>query len=428
MFMEGLTKLQPAEGPRKRSERNRDIRRVAARFRHKMDIVSEENEKLKTQLRQTQKFDSIGQLVGGVVHDINHMLCPINSCAELIRISNAGPDKTPKNRDIEENAVTILSSVERMGGLLKKFLGLSRESGLGNVQIDMHVIIPEVVVMLRHTLDKKILARQRLDATHSFIVGDPAQMESAIFNLALNAKDAMPDGGLITIQTRNFTMESTDAKPLGQKFIEISISDTGMGMSEDVKKKIFVEHFTTKEFGKGSGFGLSNVYETVKSHGGAITFSSDLGKGTIFRIYLPYVEPKAAEKAQAAALGVGQTLGKVLIVDDESSVAESTSDLLEVKGYSVLNISENGKMALDYYRAHWQEIDVIILDLIMPEMNGLECFNEIRKVNPKARVVLYSGCSEDDAARMQEIGVNGFLSKPFSPKQLTDALKSALRD
>ena len=296
----------------------------------------------------------------------------------------------------------------------------------------MHQVINDVVDICRHTMDKKITIRQNLAASQATIMGDRNQLENALTNLALNAKDAMPEGGDLTFTTK--VVELTEAF-LGYppymvtpgRYVKFCLSDTGTGMDAATLEKAFEPFFTTKEKGKGTGLGLSSVYGTIKSHNGYIELKSEPGKGTRAEIYLPLTQ-SVEQKTTMAPGRIFKGRGAVLFVDDEDVVREMASEIIKELGYSVIT-ARDGQEALEYYQTHSDDIDLVVLDIIMPRLGGYECFKAMKAVNPKLKAVASSGyVVNDEVRKMLDQGAMGFIQKPFSIKTFAEAIQAALHD
>ncbi|MCP4378162.1 MAG: response regulator [bacterium] len=287
--------------------------------------------------------------------------------------------------------------------------------------------------MLTHSIDRLIDIRMELNASQNTIMGDPTQLHSAMLNLGLNARDAMSDGGTLTYTTRNMAITKSDCdKNLYNltpgDFLEIRITDTGVGMSEDIQKKIFEPFFTTKEVGKGTGLGLAGVYGCVRNHDGNISVSSKPGQGTTFTILLPLTDT-SSEPTDKTAISdePAKGSGHILIVDDEESVRSFVGASLRSMGYTVAT-GNDGLEGLEYYREHHQEIDLVILDLIMPKMNGQVAFMEMKKINPDVKVLVSSGFSSTETSRqMLHDGVLDMLNKPFQVATLAETVAKYIR-
>ncbi len=382
---------------------------------------------LEAQLRQVQKLEAIGQLAGGIAHDFNNLLTGILGYANLLKLNAQLQDMVFHAADVIEKAA------ERGAQLTSQLLGFARQGKHQNVPVDLHSTIQEVIALLSRTVDKKIKFTQRLQAHGVFVQGDPAQLQQVIFNLALNARDAMPEGGEMSFATEVVTLDEAYCRHhMGATpghYLLLSVTDTGVGIPKMIQDRIFEPFFTTKPSGKGTGMGLAMVYGIVKNHGGTIRVYSEEGQGTTFKVYLPITAPQSRimeEKNPVTTPVPGR--GKILIIDDEEGVREVLSDMLRHLGYEVVSVSD-GVEALTYYQEKGHEIDAVILDMVMPRMKGKECFQKLRALNSRVKVILSSGYDRNEA--VQEIldeGVQGFVQKPYRVQQLSEVIAKVLQE
>ncbi len=378
--------------------------------------------------RQSQKLEAIGQLAGGVAHDFNNLLTGILGYANMLRL-----DALPGTR-AHDAARVIEKAAERASELTRQLLGFARKGKFLNVPVDVHGAIGEVIALLRRTIDKNIVIADRFRAVRAIILGDPSQVQQMILNLAVNARDAMQDGGVMTIETQEENLTSGILRAYGSfppgKYLRLTVSDTGHGIPSDVREHIFEPFFTTKGFGRGTGLGLATVYGIVKNHGGIIDVESEPGEGTSFVIRLPLHEVAAAVPAPpdaAAKAGVARGNGRIALVDDEEVLREVGESMLRMLGYDVVTLA-GGEAAVAYFRTSGNDADLVILDLAMPGMDGRECYRALKILRPGIRVLLSSGYGRE--GRVQEVideGVGGFLQKPYRLQELSDAVCKALR-
>ena len=381
---------------------------------------------MEEKLRQSEKMEAIGQLAGGVAHDFNNQLAAVVGYADLIR------EEVRDNEELSRYADNILIGSRRAAELTAQLLAFARKGKYLSVTVDVHKIIFEVVSLLQRSIDKKIKIRQQLHANPSLTTGDPTQLQNALLNLALNARDAMPSGGDILFATdivelkKDFCEKNHfDVEP--GFFIKVGVTDTGTGIDPVNMKRIFEPFFTTKEQGRGTGMGLAAVYGTVKTHKGVITVDSEKNHGTTFHLYLP-VEAGNIDTVDEVITATSAVRGsaRVLLVDDEDLVCEMTHVMLHNLGYTV-TICHNGREAVDYYRDHWREIDIVILDIIMPEMGGRDAFIKMKEINPDVIVLLSSGYSIDSEAKdIMKEGAQGFIQKPFRKNNLSQKIAGML--
>jgi len=376
-------------------------------------------------LFHSQKLEAVGQLAGGVAHDFNNLLMGISGNAELLQL-----DLEPGTLEAEY-AENILTASFRAADLTRQLLDFSRKGKLRTLNVDLHLIVEEVVTLVERSVDKRIELLQQLEATHSLVVGDPSQLQSVILNLALNSRDAMPDGGTLTFSTRNlsidqsYNLESFENLVPG-RYLEISVSDTGVGMDEDLKNKIFEPFFTTKEQGKGSGLGLASVYGCVIDHNGMVDVYSEPGQGSAFKVLLPVATSEETEVSpNTQSLIQGQ--GHILVVDDDDSILQFSRDALTRMGYLV-SLCSNGIDAVELFSERHTKIDLVILDQVMPKMSGEETFYRLKEIDPNVRVVLASGFAHNATVEgLIKNGVLGFLPKPFHIDDMAREIAQHLR-
>ncbi|MFW5829258.1 MAG: AAA family ATPase [Planctomycetota bacterium] len=378
---------------------------------------------LEEQLNQSEKMRAIGQLAGGIAHDFNNQLTGVLGFAELLHQRIEDPD-------LRRFCEGILEAGRRSAELTKQLLAYSRKGRYTYTPIDIHEIINEVASILGRSVNKNIKIRKELDAHPRSIMGDGSQIQSAIMNLGLNACDAMPEGGTLTFRTEILSCDracGADASaPCQGDFLQMMISDTGTGIAKDLQDQIFEPFFTTKEVGKGSGMGLAAVYGTVKSHNGCIWVDSAPGEGATFTICLPTTESAQYRRHIERSTSFERVPRHVLVIDDEEIVRRLAADVLELAGHTVVTCA-SGEAGVAYYRQHAQDIDVIILDMIMPGMNGKQTFEALRAIDPGAVIILASGHSLDsDTRELLRCGAHAFLQKPFSREDLDSILRQNL--
>jgi signal transduction histidine kinase len=375
-------------------------------------------EESQERLRQAEKLEAIGLLAGGIAHDFNNHLTSIMAFADLIRVT------AKDNAEIRELAEGILAGSRRSADLTGQLLAFARKANLLAVPVDVHRVIADVTSLLKHTIDKRIIIRHDLAAAPSTILGDPTQLENALLNLALNARDAMPSGGELLFATSIAELDDAYCRTIPHEvtpgtYLRVSVSDTGCGMDEKTRNRIFEPFFTTKAPGKGTGMGLPAVYGTVRSLNGAIAVYSEPGHGSSFHLYFP-VLPIAGEAPHVSAepSPTDKGHGHVLVVDDEKTVSAAVSKLLQSMGYTV-TVRGNGKEALEFYTSNWKSVDLVLLDMIMPVMGGKDAFVAMQKINPGIVALLSSGYSlNGEAQSMLDAGVAGFMQKPFTIAEL----------
>jgi signal transduction histidine kinase/CheY-like chemotaxis protein len=383
-----------------------------------------ETRSLRAQLAQAQKMGSIGMLAAGIVHDLNNVLTMVGGYAELLL-----RDKSEKSTEYEA-IQAIHQAASRGSNLVKEILTFSRRSEYHPRALSLNEEVRQAVRLLSRTIPKMIEIELHLADDLKKIYADPGQVERALLNLAVNAKDAMPNGGKLVMETRNVLLNEeycgaqSSLKP--GPYVVLTVSDTGHGMKRESLDHIFEPFYTTKEEGDGTGLGLASVFGIVAGLGGHVACYSEPGAGTTFRIYLPATKvDEASELAEAQEIPLGGT-ETILMVDDEELITEWARRLLSEAGYTVLTAS-TGEEALEIYASKKADISLVLLDLILPGMGGERCLEKLLKMDPRARVLVISGYSGAGAVeRALEGGAKGFISKPFQMKQLLQALRAHL--
>jgi PAS domain S-box-containing protein len=388
----------------------------------KRDVTKEVS--LQKQLLQAQKMEAIGTLAGGIAHDFNNLLQVILGYSELLL-----QDKGEKASDYPDLR-KILQSAQNGAELVRRLLTFSRKVEPQFAVMNLNRQIMQIDKLLQRTIPKMISINLQLSNDIAEIYADATQMEQILMNLAVNARDAMPDGGSLTITTTNITLDDEYCKfynsAIPGDYVLLTVADTGHGMDKKTIEHMFEPFYTTKELGRGTGLGLAIVYGIVSQHGGHITCYSEMGKGTEFKVYLPAIpaeiEPSSELSGEMPAFGTET----VLLVDDEEFVRELGERVLSRNGYRVLTAA-NGVEGLTRYTEHKDSIAMIILDLVMPTMGGKDCLQELRKINPQVKVLVASGYSADATVQeVLELGVKGFVSKPFRFKDLLRQVRKTL--
>ena len=374
------------------------------------------------QLAQAQKIESVGKLAGGIAHDFNNILSGILGHVTFLR------GAVPADSDAYPDVEAIEKSAKRAAGLTRQLLGFARGGRYQPQPIDINDVVNETVDIISRTMAKSILVQRALQPGLWSVEADRTQMQQVLMNLFINSRDAMPEGGTLLVETGNLTMGEEDSRRIyfsarPGKYVRVSVSDTGVGMDEETRQHVYEPFFSTKG---GSGLGLSMVYGIVQTHRGFITLYSELGTGTTFRIYLPATEaPPFVEQVPAEEIVRGA--GTILVVDDEEVIRQILSRMLEEMGYTVF-VAANGQEALDLYSRMKDEIDLVLLDMIMPGMPGKTVFDRIRAINPQAKVLLSSGFAEtEEAVQAQREGALGFLEKPYMMDELSKAVWKAVK-
>ncbi len=382
-----------------------------------------EQVRLQNQLHQSQKMDVVGQLAGGIAHDFNNMLAGIMAAAELLKIRMPSDEKNHKMVD------TIIEATSRSADLTRELLTFSRKETAVANPVRINEVIAAVMSLLVRTIDKQIQLSARLDESNPVIMGDQTQLQNALLNLGVNARDAMPQGGELLFATVTKVLDEVACRSLGISlqpgcYLEIAVSDTGVGMTKSVMEHIFEPFFTTKAVGKGTGLGLAAVYGTVLSHHGELNVQSEPGVGSVFKIYLPLIEEGKVPQAFNCEAVPGS--GGVLLVDDEELLRDVGHEMLEDLGYTVF-LAENGEQALEVYAANRGDISLVILDMIMPKMGGKEAFLKLREAAPELNVLFCSGFSHEGTGdELVGLGASGFIQKPYGRSELSRAVAEAM--
>src|SRR5215472_6296126 len=393
-------------------------------------IDTTEQRALEMQIAQGQKMQAIGQLAGGIAHDFNNMLTAIIGFSDFLLMNHRPTD--PAFQDI----MNIKQNANRAAGLVRQLLAFSRQQTLRPQVLQLGDLLSDLSILLSRLLGENI--ELRLDQASGLwpVKADLHQFEQVIINLAVNARDAMPDGGKLTIRTVN--VDERDSRELGAhqivpgEYVLIEVSDTGCGMSEEVKQKIFEPFFSTKEIGRGTGLGLSTVFGIVKQGGGYIYAESEVGRGTDMRVYLPrYIETAGeAEIKTERRIEKPKDLtgrGTVLLVEDEDAVRSFAARALGQRGYQVLEAA-TGSEALDVFESHQGDVDLVVSDVVMPEMDGPTLMEKLRRDRPDLKIIFISGYAEDSFRKhLAENEDFMFLQKPFDLKELAAAVKAALQ-
>ena len=376
------------------------------------------------QLLQAQKMEDIGTLAGGFAHDFNNKLSVIGGYVDVILFNKDLPEKVKSNLGIIKQAVD--SSAE----LIKGMMVFSRKTSAKHEPLNLNKIVAQTKSLLGRSISKMIEIDLLLADDLWTISGSQNQIEQILMNLAVNAKDVMPDGGRLCIETRNITLDEQYSRfhlgPKPGRYVLFSVADTGTGMAPETVHRIFEPFFTTKEQGKGTGLGLSIVYGIVEEHGGRILCYSEPTVGTTFKIYFPAIEENPGShyaKRGEPLKGQSET---ILVVDDEPRLTELASMMLTDANYRVITAS-NGKEALELYEKHREEIRLVILDLMMPVMAGEECLGALLRMDPKVRVLVASGGLRLGMAEdFKERGAKGFIKKPFDMLQFLEEIRKAI--
>lgn len=381
--------------------------------------------RLEEQLRHSQKMESIGQLAGGVAHDFNNMLTAIIGSAEIIMMGLDEGHRLLKFAD------TITKAASKSAELVRKLLLFSRKAPHDMLPVDINQLLGETISMLERSIDKRIEIVTDITAPDAKIIGDAGQLDNAFLNMLLNARDAMPEGGTLRIATRHCHIDEFFARQIGfavipGEYIEVTIADTGTGMTPDVLEHIFEPFFTTKDVGKGTGLGLAAAYGTFKEHGGTIRVYSEPEQGSTFKVFLP-LGTTAAPPIEAPEVPVAIPNNRtVLLADDEELLRQLGDTMLREMGLNVI-LACDGKEALEIFAEHCQEIDLVMLDVVMPVVSGRDAFRMMKEINPNIRVLFLSGYTRGNSVEdlMDDPSVIGFVQKPYRREDLAHALSRA---
>jgi PAS domain S-box-containing protein len=383
-----------------------------------------EKKKLEAHALRAQRLESIGTLAGGIAHDLNNALTPVLMALKLLQ----------RNRpEAERQALltTAQASVERGAEMVRQLLAFARGSEGQRVRVEMPGVIGEVRTLLEHTLPKSIAIQVRVDPDLWPVTGDPTQLSQVLMNLAVNARDAMPQGGQLLIEASNVVLNDAFARTQPQAkpgpHVCLRVTDTGAGIPPGLLDRIFDPFFTTKEQGKGTGLGLSTVLGIVRGHGGFVSVYSEVSRGTRVAAYLPAQEVPGTAAAATAPLDLPPAQGElILLVDDEPLILLAARAMLEASGYRILTAG-SGAEAIRHLEQHGEQVRAVLLDMMMPQMDGRATLRELRALQPQVRVVATSGLATPDrVAEVLADGANAFLQKPYAEEQVLRALAGVL--
>lgn len=384
-----------------------------------------EHAQLEEQLRHSQKLEAVGRLAGGIAHDFNNILTVIMGCGTILKMDGTLADRQ------NEMLGQIIRSAERAAQLTRGLLAFSRRQVIKPQNVDLDEIVRGVQKFLGRVIGEDIQFKSIFNGAGLTVSADSGQIEQVLINMAANARDAMPRGGLLTIETAleqvdaPFVKSQDNAQP--GPYAVISVSDTGTGMDEETLKRLFEPFFTTKDVGKGTGLGMAIAYGIVKQHNGFVTVASEEGNGTTFKVYLPIVEERAAELAAGAAparpRGGSET---ILVAEDDESVRATVNDTLGRFGYDVI-LAVDGEDAVAQFAARQDRIKLVVMDMIMPKMSGKRAYEEIRKLKPGVKVLFFSGYTTDFIRSRGDLddGVE-LLNKPVAPLELVTKVRELL--
>ncbi len=381
-----------------------------------------EQVRLDARLRQSQRLESVGRLAGGVAHDFNNLLMAILGSAELLA------ERLADHAELRDDVARIRTAGQRAAELTRQLLVFSRRQPPATRVVDLHEVVRETVVLLDHSLDRRIELEIRLDASCAQVRGDQARLGSALMNLAINARDAMPEGGTLTLRTANVRGEEGDLA--GRDLVELTVADTGTGMSAEVRERVFEPFFSTKDVGQGTGLGMSVVYGAIRDLGGTIDVRSEAGQGTRLRILLPVVEgPTAAPSVPGARSAEGLRGRRVLLVEDEPDLRGLARRVLTRYGCEVEAAADGVEAEAVVRQGDPGRFDAVVLDLVMPRRDGPATFAVLRDLDPGLPVLVCSGYDASlQAANLLEQPATAYLTKPYDRHALAAALLGLLQD
>jgi len=387
--------------------------------------AEEQQEKLQIQLNQIQKMESVGKLAGGIAHDFNNMLSAIIGYSEIILMS------LPADSTLREDIRAIKDSGEKAAVLTRQLLAFSRKQVLEVRPLDLNRVIEGMVKMLSRVISEDIRLDLHLDPEINRVVADGSQLEQVLINLAVNARDAMPNGGHLIIETSTVELDNDfvdqHAESRAGEHVLLAVTDTGTGMPDDVRQKIFEPFFTTKEVGRGTGLGLATVYGIVKQHGGQIYVYSEPGRGTTFKIFLPASGSRSQDQEKQSTEAIPAGKETVLLAEDDSMIRRMIKSTMEAEGYTLLE-ADNGEQAVEVSKSYGGEIHLLLTDVIMPKMNGRELAGILQKDRPIMEVIFMSGYTDDAISHhgVLEPGVH-FIQKPITPSVLAKKMREVLK-
>lgn len=372
-------------------------------------------------LSHTAKMEALGQLAGGIAHDFNNLLTGIVGYADVLS------RKLVETPHLLHYAERLLSASQRASELNRQLLSFARKDDARLRSMNVHTLIEEAISLARHGVGRRVLVKQQLEANQDVVTGDPVEIQNALLNIVINAHEAMTEGGTLFIQTDNLWIDEGN-RPAGfekvkpGQHLRIRIEDTGKGMPPEVLARIFEPFFTTKQNGSGLGLGLASTYVTVTAHGGAIWAETRLGQGTAFTILLPSTDEKTETSTGISSPPVDGDGRQVLVIDDEEIILEMIRDILGSFGYQVL-ACHSGAEAIALYRACWRDVDIVLLDLVMPGLDGKQTLESLRQINPGVRVLVATGMAHaHDVSDVDSANVVEVVLKPFSPADLCAAI------
>ena len=378
---------------------------------------------LEQQVRQVQKLEAVGRLAGGVAHDFNNILLVIRLSTELM-LSSVSPENP-----LSKPLLQVLNAADRATSLTRQLLAFGRQQVLQTRPVNLNGVVTDTLQLLRRTIGEDVDVVTRFDEELASTRLDPDQLAQVIMNLAINSRDAMPQGGTIEIETRNVTLDANYARSHAPvqpgQYVMLAVTDSGTGIDNAILPRIFDPFFTTKEVGKGTGLGLSIVYGIVKQSGGYVWVYSEPGKGTTFKLYFPVTDAQPTASEQQAEILPLACEKRILVVEDEPEIREHLCDCLRQLGYQVLEAAD-GQDAVELFENHAGKVDLVLTDLVMPRMGGQELWSRLTAADPEIAFLFTSGYTEENVLRRDMLSPHTlFLTKPFSVADLSNALQRA---
>lgn len=399
---------------------------MTKKLQERSNAVTKELDEYRTSLLHAQKMEAIGTMSAGIAHDFNNILTGIIGYSELALDEKLDPA-------VEEHVSRVLELTQKATEFTKQILLIGRKVPPTRKPVDINKFIEDSMKMLRHMVEENIeIKLSKQDNLHMVDV-DQSQMTQMLMNLVLNARDAMPKGGVIEVKTGETYVDEEYCRYYASahpgKYIVISVSDNGEGIQDEIKDRVFEPFFTTKTKGKGTGLGLAVTYSIVKAHGGWINLYSEIGWGTEFKVYLPIYTIKSdavsVDEAESEREALPGGTEGILLVDDEEVIRELGTSILIRRGYKVIT-AFNGEEAVRIYKERCDEISLVIMDRIMPGIGGIEAYNLLREINPGVKVIISSGYAADEMLSLMESGVIGFLDKPYRMADMAKAVRKAI--
>jgi|GEM_PF-3128971 PAS domain S-box len=397
-------------------------------------ILGKQKARLEEQLQHSMKVEAIGQMTVGIIHDLNNVLNNCLCSAELIQQKLSAGDDGP-DAQMHQIVASMINGVNNGTKLIRTVLDFTRKTQSKVSVLNGHTLISDAIHLLSFTIENNVSIAHDFRAENPYFMGDPVQIQNALVNIAINARDAMEHGGRLAFSTENRFIDGPLSLPARQKnvvgeYLLISITDSGCGMDETIQRRLFEPFFTTKPLGKGTGLGLANVARVIRNHNGFVDVVSAPDKGSTFKFYLPVtMAGKTAPKADAMSGVISSAPlyinARVLVIDNDATICEILKCVLQNAGCQVTT-NTNPLKAIEAYRKHADDFDLVLIDMLMPECNGLECFRRLKELHPSIRALLVSGLNElVEEKRLSEMGLAGSITKPFNIRSLIQTVANA---